>query len=68
VIETKSVRILPFREVTFDLAGQEGEDEDLASWRAGHERFFTAEGAALGYQFSRDMPVAFETFEVVYRG
>jgi uncharacterized protein YhfF len=67
VIETRSVTILPFQDVTFDLAGQEGEDENLASWRAGHERFFKAEGAALGYAFSADMPVAFETFEVVYR-
>lgn len=68
VIETRSVHILPFQDVSFDLAGLEGEDENLASWQAGHERFFTAEGTALGYAFSPDMPVAFETFEVVYRG
>ena len=65
VIETLSVTVLPFREVSFDLASQEGEDEDLASWREGHERFFTQEGALLGYSFSPEMPVAFETFRVV---
>jgi uncharacterized protein YhfF len=67
VIETESVQILPFQAVGFDLARLEGEDENLESWRAGHERFFRAEGAALGYAFSQDMPVAFETFRVVYR-
>jgi uncharacterized protein YhfF len=66
VIETESVRILPFREVDFDLARLEGEDENLESWQEGHQRFFTAEGAALGYAFSWDMPVAFETFRLVY--
>ncbi len=67
VIETQTVQILPFRDVSFDLAALEGEDESLASWREGHQRFFTAEGALLGYRFSQEMPVAFETFQVVYR-
>jgi len=66
VIETESVRVLPFDEMTFELAALEGEDENLASWQDGHRRFFTAEGAVAGYAFSGDMPVVFETFRVVY--
>lgn len=67
VIETESVQIVPFDKMTFELAGLEGEDETLDSWREGHRRFFTAEGRELGYDFSETMPVAFETFRVVYR-
>lgn len=66
VIETASVAILPFHEITFERASLEGEDENLESWREGHRRFFRAEGAQLGYEFSEDMLVAFETFRVVY--
>lgn len=45
----------------------EGEDDTLESWRAGHIRFFKEEGNELGYEFSNDMPVVFEDFEIVYQ-
>lgn len=67
VIETTSVVVLPFREITFELCSREGEDDTLESWQRGHRRFFTEDGKALGYEFSEDMPVIFEDFEVVYR-
>ncbi len=67
VIETTAVTILPFREVTFAICSREGEDDSLESWQRGHRRFFTEDGAALGYEFSEDMPVIFEDFSVVYR-
>ena len=67
VIETTDVTILPFREITFELCSREGEDDSLESWQRGHTRFFTEDGKELGYEFSEDMPVVFEDFEVVYR-
>lgn len=67
VIETTEVVVLPFREITFALCSREGEDDTLESWQRGHRRFFTEDGKALGYEFSEDMPVIFEDFEVVYR-
>ena len=39
----------------------------LESWRKNHEKFFKEEGRLLGYEFSEDMPVIFEEFEVVER-
>lgn len=66
VIKTTCVTVLPFREMTFEICKREGEDENLASWKEGHTRFFTREGEALGYRFAEDMPVVFEDFEVVY--
>jgi uncharacterized protein YhfF len=66
VIETTKVTILPFKAMTFDLARLEGEDEHLDSWITGHRRFFTEEAKELGYEFTEEMPVVFEEFEVVY--
>ncbi|MEA4869201.1 MAG: ASCH domain-containing protein [Christensenella sp.] len=66
VIETRAITILPFREMTFEICSREGEDECLETWQAGHRRFFSKDGEALGYTFSEDMPVVFEDFEVVY--
>lgn len=66
VIETTAVTVLPFREMTYEICRREGEDDSLASWKAGHTRFFTREGEALGYAFSEDMPVVFEDFRVVW--
>lgn len=66
IIETKKVIIQPFQDITFELCSLEGEDDSLESWRAGHRAFFMAEGKELGYNFTEDMPVVFEVFEVVY--
>jgi uncharacterized protein YhfF len=66
VIETTRVRVLPFREVGFDMAVREGEDDTLESWRQGHIRAFTHDAQAMGFEFSEDMPVVFEDFTVIY--
>ncbi len=65
VIETVSVRIIPYNEITFDLAKLEGEDETLESWQNTHQKFFMEEGKEVGYTFTEDMPVVFEEFEVI---
>ncbi|MBO7698331.1 MAG: ASCH domain-containing protein [Erysipelotrichaceae bacterium] len=65
VIETVKVRIIPYKDIDFDIARLEGEDDDLDSWRKSHEKFFTEEGKQLGYEFSEDMDVVFEEFEVL---
>lgn len=51
--------------MTYDIVKMEGEDDTLESWQKTHKRFFTEEGKKLGYDFSEDMPVVFEEFEVV---
>lgn len=67
IIETTQVTILPFKEMTYDICKREGEDDNLESWQKGHRKFFTLEGQSLGYEFTEEMPVVFEDFEVVYR-
>ncbi|MBF9060824.1 ASCH domain-containing protein [Rhodobacterales bacterium HKCCSP123] len=49
-----------FRDMTEEMALMEGEDEDLAGWRAGHERYYRRAGI-----FAPDMGLIWERFEVV---
>ena len=68
VIETQSVEIMPFREVTAEFAAIEGEgDGSLTYWQEGHRRYFKRECARVGREFDEDMLVACECFKVVYR-
>jgi len=66
VIRTTAITILPFNEITFDICKREGEDECLETWQDGHRRCFAEEGRALGYEFSEDMQVVFEDFELIF--
>ncbi len=66
VIEATAITILPFSEITYDIAKREGEDDTLESWQKGHIHFFKEEGKILGYDFTEDLPVVFEDFKVVY--
>ncbi len=65
VIKTTNVQIIPYRDITFEIAQLEGEDDSLDSWREKHAAFFMREGKELGYEFSEDMGVIFEEFELV---
>lgn len=67
VIETTKITIIPFSDITYDICKREGEDDTLESWIQGHAHFFKEEGKQLGYEFSYDMPVVFEDFEVIYQ-
>jgi uncharacterized protein YhfF len=68
IIETESLDIVPFSEVTAEFAAAEGEgDASLSFWREAHTRYFTHECARIGRQFVQSMPVACERFRVVYQ-
>lgn len=67
VIEIQSVEVLPFNEVTWEMAALEGEDENLGSWREKEREYLEDEGAVLGFEFSPDIKLVFQTFKVVYK-
>ena len=48
VIETTAVQIMTYSEMTFDICKREGEDDNLESWKQGHQKFFTEEGKERG--------------------
>lgn len=67
VIRTTRVQIIPFKDITFELAKKEGEDKTLEEWSKKHISFFKEEGARLGYEFSEEMSVIFEEFHLEYK-
>jgi uncharacterized protein YhfF len=67
IIKTQSVEIVKFSEVDAQFAAAEGEgDGSLEFWRAAHSAYFGRECARLGLEFSEEMPVVCERFEVVW--
>ena len=67
IVKTTKVDIVPFNQVSAKFAFLEGEgDGTLEYWRRGHESFFTRECEGCGKQFSEEMLVVCEQFEVIY--
>lgn len=66
LVATTEVSVVPFDEVDEEHARLEGEgDLSLAHWRAAHEQFFR-DHASHGGEFTLDMPVVLERFQVLY--
>ena len=67
VIRTVSTRRTTFADVDAEHAYWEGEDDrTLESYLREHNRYFTRLGRSLGFEFSDDMEVVLERFELVY--
>ncbi len=67
VIELQSVEVIPFNEITWEMAKQEGEDENMTDWRNKEQEYLEDEGAVLGFSFTPDIKLVFQTFRVVYK-
>ena len=68
VIETLSVEVVLFDQVTDEFAAAEGEgDGSLRYWRDAHWRYFERECKRLGRERDEKMPIVCERFEVIYR-
>lgn len=67
VIKTKKVQIKKFSEITEEDARVEGEgDLSLKYWRDVHKIFCEHECKRIGKEFSEEILIVFEEFEVVY--
>ena len=67
IIQTRLVKIVPFSEITEEMAAKEGEgDGSLKYWQDVHRPFFTEEMAEAGLSFDESMKVVFEEFVRVY--
>lgn len=67
VIEIESVNILPFSEITWGMAQKEGEDENLEQWRIRQQENLEEEGETVGFKFSPEIKIIFQTFRVLYK-
>ena len=67
IIRTEEIRKKKFKEISKEEARLEGEgDLSLEYWRKVHEDFFRYEYKEKGKEFSENIPVIFERFEVIY--
>lgn len=67
IIELESVNIIPFNEVTWEMAKQEGEDGNITEWRERQQENLEYEGSILGFEFTPDIKLVFQTFKVIYK-
>lgn len=67
VIRIVDVKIMPFNEISWELARQDGEDESLEEWRDKEREYFEDEADLCGFDFTEDMKVVCEIFETIYR-
>lgn len=67
VIETKSISVQVFKDVSAEHAFKEGEgDRSLVYWRQVHRNFFQPYFEEYGLTFTEDALIVLEEFEVVY--
>lgn len=68
IIETIEVNIRRYDEVDADFARAEGEgDLSLGFWREAHKKFFSRVLPKFGREFSEDMPLVCERFQVIHK-
>ncbi|GAB3071272.1 ASCH domain-containing protein [Salinicoccus sesuvii] len=67
IIKTVEVTVTPMNEVSETFAIAEGEgDRTYQYWWDAHEAFFTKELKSINQEFSRDMLLVCERFEVIH--
>ncbi|MBL8101391.1 MAG: ASCH domain-containing protein [Anaerolineales bacterium] len=68
IIETTEVTQRRFNEVNEDFAHSEGEgDLSLQYWRDAHTTYFSRVLPKIGREFSEDMPLVCERFQVIHK-
>lgn len=67
IIEVTDVQVLPFGEVSWEMAQREGEDESMTVWREKQQDYMEEEAELCGFDFTDETKVVFEVFRVIYR-
>ncbi|MCW8833872.1 MAG: ASCH domain-containing protein [Colwellia sp.] len=68
IIETTSISIVPFNEITEEYAELEGEgDKSLAYWKQVHWQYYHRELENTPFTPSEDMPIVCERFKLVFK-
>jgi uncharacterized protein YhfF len=67
IVKTIEISIRKYNEVDADFAYEEGEgDLSLNYWRAAHRNYFSRVLTKTGREFSEEMPLVCERFQVIY--
>lgn len=68
IIRDTNVTIRKFSEIDADFAFKEGEgDQSLEYWKKVHREYFTEECEELGIEFSEDIELVCEEFEIIFQ-
>jgi uncharacterized protein YhfF len=68
IVETTEVTVRQYNEVDAEFAQAEGEgDFSLDYWRQAHQSFFSRTLPKIGREFSENMPLVCERFQVIYK-
>jgi uncharacterized protein YhfF len=67
IIKVKEVKILPFKDISWELARLDGENENLEDWRSKEREFFEDEADLCGFDFEDDTEIVCEIFEIIYK-
>ena len=67
IIEIVSVNVIPFCDISWELASRDGEDSSFDEWREKTLDLMEDEAALCGFDFKPDSKVVCEIFRVVYR-
>lgn len=67
IIEIDDVQVLPFNQVTWQMAEQEGEDSSLEEWKNKQFEYMSDEADICGFEFTENSKVVFEHFHVIYK-
>lgn len=67
IIELESVNIVPFAEITWEMAERDGTDGNLDAWRQRMTEQLEDEADFIGYEVTPDLKLVFQTFRIAYR-
>ena len=67
IIEIDDVKILPFKDISWEMAKQDGEDQNFAQWLEKQRLFMQEEAEICGFDFTDDSKVVFEHFHLIYK-
>ena len=67
IVEVTDGSVIPFGEITWELARREGEDESLEEWREKQRDYMEDEAALCGFEFTDSSKVVCEVFRLIYR-
>lgn len=68
IIEVTDVNVVPFNEISWELAQRDGENENLDEWREKMQDFIEEDAALCGFEAKPDTKIVCEIFRVIYRG
>ncbi len=66
IVRVNDVKVLPFSEISWELAQLSGEDENLEEWRERNMELFLEEGDLSGFEFNESSLVVVEIFDLIY--